>query len=335
MNSFRGATLLLLPMLAIACANRLACGQDANRQPTQQIKDGPCVMTVDIQPASTRVADPVTIRLRVDAPEGSSMTFPSFEGTLGTWLIVDADLIAALPVEGQNKTRRWLATVQLESLETGEIQIPSLEVTYQLPGTRSTSEQQPEGVLRSKPMKVAVASVLDAKEDPVNFRDIKGPTEIQPNVTRATRLPWVMAVLGALLGVAGVAYYRRRSAPDAGTWARQQIERVESEFKNGAIDDQTLYSRLSTLLREFLQAELKIPATAESPEEIRHELSRLEGFDSVVGQVTQYFQTADEQRFSGQHPSASGPVEPPFEALRSIIHDVTRARHFHEKQEAA
>ncbi len=115
----------------------IASPQPAPAQPPSPqrhvVAEGPVEMTVELDKVDARIADPIMLRVQVDAPRGTLITFPLVDDKVGQFSVIDADTVRDLPLQGVTETRRWIATIELESLESGELKIPPLEVLYRLP----------------------------------------------------------------------------------------------------------------------------------------------------------------------------------------------------------
>ena len=84
------------------------------------VADGPVEMTVELDKVEARIADPIMLRLQVDAPAGTLITFPLVSETIGRFTVIETDTIRNLPLEGVTARRRSTARIELESLESGE-----------------------------------------------------------------------------------------------------------------------------------------------------------------------------------------------------------------------
>ncbi len=159
----------------------------ASTSPTempQVQRDGLIEMRLESNPLTVRVAEPIQIRLDVDAPEGSQVTPPIIGSALGQLEVVDRQWIQALPIDGDPKRRRWTLLLKLESIESGQFTVPPMEMLYRLPEDFSTSRSAQRSV-RSKPFAIEVTSLLGEDQDPKAFRDIKAA--IQTPQIEATR----------------------------------------------------------------------------------------------------------------------------------------------------
>ncbi len=312
----------------------------AAEQPTllrQVVADGPVEMTVELDRAETRIADPIILRVQVDAPDGTLITFPLVGETLGQFAVIATDTVRDLPLEAATATRRSTARIELESLESGELKIPPLEVLYRLPESIAVAADARDGSLTSEPISVQVISVLEESEDPKQFRDIKDIAELPPTeVARSNRIWLAMGATLLACATAGLLLWsRRRRRPPPGRWALGEVDRIESEHKRESVDVGSAYSQLSTVLREYLEAELAFPATSFSSEELVDHLASSACPQAAKQRLKQFVRHSDELKFSGRQRLGNADSESPFDAMRAIIRETSGVSDRTDDQEPA
>ena len=174
-------------------------------------------------------------------------------------------------------------------------------------------------------MSIQVISVLEESEDPTQFRDIKGTTVLPSNEVAPTNRLWFTlgAVLLACATAGWVLWSRRKRRPPPRLWALGEVDRIESEYRQKSVDVASAYSRLSTVLREYLEAELALPATSFSSEELVNELSNSACPESAKQRLKQFVSDSDELKFSGRLRLGSADNESPFDSMRAIIRETS------------
>jgi hypothetical protein len=189
-------------------------------------------------------------------------------------------------------------------------------------GDRTDSE--PTGTIRSQPIAVEVTSVLAEQEDPSNFRDIKDAIAAPQATPGRSRWLWpsaagmlVLALIAVVFRYAG----RRRPAPQV--WASGEVDRIESEYQSNAINLGQAYVQLSSVIRTFLEAQLSIPASSQSSEELWSELGRASCPPSVSERLQRFMADADKLKFSGRLDVAREQAESPFDAIRAVINQTS------------
>src|SRR3954470_1311181 len=125
------ALVTCLPMVALA-------GGDAAPALRSDTSDGPVKVTARISAASARVAEPIQLVLEVDAPRGARIELPPKAERLGDFEVRHSERTMNIPSAAQSDKRSWIVRSTLESLKTGELTIPPLEVHYTLDASEST-----------------------------------------------------------------------------------------------------------------------------------------------------------------------------------------------------
>src|SRR4051795_801379 len=131
------------------------------------VQDGRVKLRVSLDKSTARVAEPIRLVLEVEAPRGSRVELPALSKGIGDFEIRKSERINDLPSEDSAAVRRWILSAVLETLKTGDLKIPAIEVQYATDPHATTLKS-----LASKPLEIHVASVLEDRADPRKFRDI-------------------------------------------------------------------------------------------------------------------------------------------------------------------
>ena len=118
------------------------------------------VATVDR--AEVQVADPFQLTVTVLVAEGTDVTFPAMGDKLGQFDVLSHRDIFDVPV---SEGRSWTRTIELESLDTGNLEVPGVGVV--IDGEPTVTQ----------PIPITVQSLLAASSDPLEFRPLK-PVEV-------------------------------------------------------------------------------------------------------------------------------------------------------------
>jgi hypothetical protein len=119
---------------------------------------------------TVQVAEPFTFELTITAPAGSKVDFPSIGESLGEFDVTDQLMRADVPSANDVNERTWTQQLTLESIVTGDLEIPSLEIQVRRDADIQT--------LKTEAVPVRVASVLEDRADPTKFRDIQSVVDI-------------------------------------------------------------------------------------------------------------------------------------------------------------
>ena len=152
-------------------------------------------ITVSASASTVQVAEPLTLELTVVAPVGSSVDFSSVGDSLGNFDVIDMVDRADVPAANDVNQRSWTRRLTLESIVTGDLQIPALEINVRRNGESQT--------LKSEVIPIRVTSVLEDRADPTKFRDIHSVVDVA--VPQSAANVWLWWALGGCGGLAAVA----------------------------------------------------------------------------------------------------------------------------------
>jgi hypothetical protein len=259
------ALLLSLPVVSAAETDAQAPSGAAEEPPDVRLR-------VEADRTAITIGDPILLTARLTYPETTRIVSFAPERILGTLNLLDAEDVGVRRLEdGKLEDVRLF---RITSFETGEKEIPPLEVTY-------VDTSGVEGTVSSGPIRIAIASVLTEEDTE--------PADINPPATMPERPLWPWIVLAAaLLAAAGWLLWRRRragrgvreAAPPAPLRpahevAYSELERLLSAdlLEKGRIKE--FYIELAEIIRRYLGARFAI----ETVERTTHEV--LEGLKGV------------------------------------------------------
>jgi hypothetical protein len=213
---------------------------------------------VEASKSTVQVAEPFTVTVSVNVPATAKVRLPQIIGTLGTFDVGEQKELLDVPLG--DGTRQWSLQLTLESIITGEQEVPALEIQVLEAGQNYT--------LRSQPVAIRVASLLEDRADPTRFRDIRSLVDLPiPQASPSPRWLWWSAaavvsglVIAAALLVASRVRSKRSLAP--ARWAQRQLEALSDSDRMRQGDAEAVTTELSAVLRNYLQLELKLNAPA-------------------------------------------------------------------------
>jgi hypothetical protein len=226
-----------------------ACGVAEEVRPT---------ITSRLEKAEVQVAEPFALIIDVVAPRGASVKFPQVESRLGELEVVSHHDQFDIPHAQQPDRRTWSRKMELESVVTGDVPIPSLEISILLPSGETQT-------LSSDKLRVRVVSVWEAIGQKMNFRDIKGTLEVDTPSERQT--PWLAAAIAtglAIVTIAVIAYRNsirpRPIAPDA--WALKELAKVKSRIlpESDSVACKQAIQHIDLVLKTTISSVAGIPA---------------------------------------------------------------------------
>lgn len=280
--------------------------QDANASTTTRVN-------VSTSTTNVRVAEPFSVKLIVSAPEGTQVTLPPVAEKLGEFDVLDHHDMADVPDAGGQRT--WTRRLTLESIATGDLTVPAIEVQ-----TRNGSTSQ---IVRSEPVPLHVASVLEARADPTKFRDIRSVVDLQVPQTRHSTA-WVWWVGGSLGGLTLAAatlalVVRRKHWLTPAEWANQQLDNLKHSNALRRGDTEAATSELSAILRDYLQMQFEISAPTQTTRELLDTIKHRSLLSSEqVSRFQQLFDSTDLAKFAGLHMTV-GELDAEIERARELV----------------
>ena len=229
---------------------------------------------------TVQVAEPFQFTLEVQSEVGAVVTFPSVNERLGDFDVIDHHDRFDIPIDSKGTRRSWGRTWTLESIDTGELIVPALDifVTRQQPsGTRERT------TLTSQPVTVRVRSVLESRADPAKIRDLQPLIDV-PMPSSESR--WVLWSVGgislAALTFLMITKVRRGNQLTPRAWVLDELGQLKQQFENPALETKPALDELSMTLRQYLEWEHNIPAMTLTADEVARELSSQSASESLA-----------------------------------------------------
>ena len=119
-------------------------------------------VSISMSATSVRVAEPFTVTYELISPAEKSLVWPAVTDQLGPFDVIDSKDLFEIPVDSG---RMWRRTLTLESIHSGDLEVPELSVN--LLSTDSKSVQaEPVEVINLAAQPVTITSVLEGRADP-------------------------------------------------------------------------------------------------------------------------------------------------------------------------
>ena len=264
---------------------------------------------------SVQVAQPFTLNVTVTAPAAAKVSFPAAADKLGDFDIRDSDDAFDIPAGDE---RTWTRQLTLETIATGELQIPAIDIQVN-EGGKST-------LLQTQPVAVRVASVLEDRSDPTKFRDIQSVVDVE--VPEVTSTDWVWWALGGAAGmtlfaIAGMVVSRRGEWLTPRDWALAELSELESSVDASAIDSETASQNISEVVRSYLLLQFGIADAGCTPQELVQQIVASKRINTdAIDRLGALFALADKARFAGLELSAIG-LQSAINDSRELIQQIT------------
>jgi hypothetical protein len=237
-----------------------------------------------------QIADPFQLTVQVVAPKGTQVAFPTIAETLGPFEVLNTAEKMGVPTFDDNENSRlWVQSISLETLETGKLEIPTIEVAVKSVGQR-------EEILRTKPIAISVESVIESTADLTKFKSIAEVHDVPVPADRSYAGVWLASGLLATLALAGGALFiatRRTETISAKSWAAQKLT-----------DAQHL-PEAESIVRQFIEARFEFSATSLPVDRIVALLRVRAVNDSLLLELKELLQKSEQAKFGGLELPAS------------------------------
>lgn len=290
--------LLVRCLVALACLPSMAfAGGKETSGPQFETSDGPVKLSVYLDKTTARVADPIRLMLEVDAPKGARIELPVKTGRLGEFEVRRNDRMSDIPSAHQGDGRSWILRLTLESIKTGTLTVPPMEIHY-----TTDAKSMDFKTLSTKPITVQITSVLEHRADPTKFRDIKRAVDI-PVPAEASRT-WVAWACGGAAGAVALALAllvvkRRRRGISPAAWALASIEELERVDVKRTAGADAVFNEVVDVVREYFELEFQVPAMERTTREFLAEAANEVGLPEVASKRLAWLASvADEIKFA-------------------------------------
>ncbi len=211
---------------------------------------------------------------------------------------------------------------QISVFDTGRFVIPPFPVAFAESDTSRNYQ-----IIQSEPIEILVKSVLTAEDN--DIRDIKPPQEIPVNYRR-----WILMGGALLLLIAavlltyylirlrkkGISLFRRETIRPAHEIALEELEKIKAVWQErlSGGEHKWLFTRISEILRLYLENRFFIQALEETTSEIRISLRELDLQNDEREKVLTVLEFSDLVKFAKYIPE-EGEVFTKIEETESFI----------------
>ena len=278
---------------------------------------GAPLLRAEVDTARARLGDPVTLRLRVERPASSRSVFPELPEGLGSWEVRSRSEPATGAAAGGRQVDERRYELAAYKLDDGEIPPVEVLVVSAAPDTAR---------LASPSISVEIVSARGPEEGDA-LRAIKPPMAILGGVPL-----WLAATLAALLAVLAAwlvsrLLLRPRKEPPGSAPPPPPPTDYEREFtliaesgllQRGAV--KLYYTRLSEVMRRFLEDRLSVDSLDRTTSEIAADLRRApESPDAGTREgIIGFLEAADLVKFARAEPPLPEASAAPEEGRRLV-----------------
>jgi len=272
-------------------------------------------LKTSVEPRSVTIGTPFRYTLRSEAPKDLELVVPTLAGTIGEFQIVDFGTTPPREEHGRSVVERWFTLV---TYTPGDKTIPGPTIQYRR-GGELQSVAAPDAV-------VIVQSLLDkpGATPATDVRDIKGPVTV-PRDYRP--LAWIGVGVLALLGLIALVY-RLLNRPRTAQAVRAQpphevalaaLARLRADRLVEAGRQEEFYVRLSTIVRDYLEARFRLRAPEMTSEEFLQAAQRdPQLLPPQRARLGQFLSEADLVKFA-RHQPAPADADRAHDAAREFV----------------
>jgi hypothetical protein len=280
-----------LPMIALAASPGNAAALSS------VVSDGPVKLRVEVDKATARVAEPIQLKLEIEAPRGTRVELPNPSGSWGEFDVRSSKRTKEVPAADNAGNRSWVLQVTLDTIKTGDLAIPPLDVRYATNAKSTTFK-----TLNNKPIPIHITSVLENRAAPTKFHDIKGTVDaVVPELRLYTWLGWTAAGIGSVTALAllTVLVIKRKRGPTPAAWALSSIADLEQLPIADAADAEAIFNETVDVVREFFELQFGVPTLTRTTREFLTQAANEPAMDTTARQrLASLVSIADEIKFA-------------------------------------
>lgn len=331
----RTSCLLFLGALLLASCTRegqqttaaVAAGEGEGEGIEKTFERGPVTVTMMVDRKEITIADRLNLTLRVDAEEEYSTELPRFGEKLEQFGIVDYETSQPTLVD-DGKVRIERSYV-LEPFLSGEYKVPSMTVRFWKEGE---GDEPKVHELETEELSVTVSSLLPETLAELAIEDIVPPMEM-PAPPMQAAWPWLSGG-GAVLCLLGFVVWRARrkrlsaQAPPplpADEIAYRELEALIAEDLVGKGEIKLFYTRVSDILRRYIENRFGLHAPERTTEEFLYELRACAPFGVAAelevrlkAMLKEFLTHCDLVKFA-EHRPPKDDIQRTFDCCRSFI----------------
>lgn len=301
------------------------------------VANGPVKVTARVDRGTAQVAEPIRLTLEVVAPKGTRVELPQLGDQLGDFAASNAERTKDIPTDESGSTRQWTLSTELDTIKTGDVAIPSLDVHYTTVSKAIDANSSTFTTLSTKPITVQIKSVLENRADPTKFRDIKETVDVAvPETHSYAWLGWTAAGVGGAIAIAlaTLAIVKRQRGPSPAAWALAAIADLRTLAIGTSAEAEAAYNEVVDVIREYFELEFNIPVLAKTTREFLTETTKFAKLEQTSrDRLASLASIADEIKFA-RLGVGEPQVRQALDQAEAFIHECEASRRAAEKEAA-
>ena len=256
-------------------------------------------VSISMSTTSVRVAEPFTVTYELTSPPDKKLVWPAVADQLGPFDVIKSNDFFDIPGDSG---RIWKRVLTLESIQSGDLEVPSLAVNMVSSDSKGDRSEATE-VINIAAQPVTVTSVLEGRADPTQFRDIQSVIDVKVPVEETSDwTTWGVTGLGvlSLACIAFVAMAVRGRSITPEKWVLQQLDALSARVAENPAGNHQHITELTEMTKHFLALQYDIPASQQTTHELLLNLAdRNIGSTQVRDELSHILSFADEVKFAG------------------------------------
>jgi len=238
------------------------------------------------------VGDPIPVSVQLSHPAGTEIR-PLFGDTIGSFVVLQPPSIT--PNTGTGSS---IALV-LSRYDSGNVQIPPIQLSYILPG--DTTLRMVE--TRPVPVSLMLAEVDTAQP----IRDLRPPIEVPMSLAEMAIIAGIILGVAALAFVAYRYWKRRKRQPEAVETVSVRPAHIIALEELGLLKEKKLwqrgltkeyYSEITEIIRRYFENRFHVMALEQTTDEILRTLRPHVRSDEQLREIDHFLTHADLVKFS-------------------------------------
>lgn len=276
--------------------------------PHQNISQAQTIeLTANADRKQIQIADPFEFEIKLTAPSDTKVDFPGVGEQIGSFDVVDVQDQFGVLIGGVDQQRSWTRTLTLETIASGKLQIPRIEISVH-------PDKGVPKLFQTDSVEITVASVVEPSSDLTRFNDIADLVDVDAPKARSMNIVWASVAGAIILALAAgclMLVKRSRSSVSARDWALAQL----NDPSNGDFD------RLEGIVRNYIEERFEFPAASLTSTAISDQLLALNVDRHQVSKVDEILAVSEQVKFAGIQISAENKSRL-FENARTLILDL-------------
>jgi len=173
----------------------------------------------------------------------------------------------------------------LETIETGRLKIPSFEVSV-------TDKDNSTRVIRSKPITIEVASVVEADADLSKFQELADLHDVESTSSQSLGWAWWATGAATIALTGGGLFFlvtRKPRSVSPSVWALKELDELPQQD----------VAELDKILRAFIASRFDFPAESFSSEQTIAELKEKNIAQDDLSSLREILERSERMKFGG------------------------------------